>query len=183
MKPSKLIILGFLLFLPLYAHAKAKYSTVELIDMAESGDPDAQFKLGYRYLMDEEYSYNREEGLKWLKLSAENGNIFAQHNLGSIFFEGRIVEKDTDEATVWYTKAAESGFSFSQFLLITLLKDKKPKEAYAWAYVLSQDTNDGWREHGRTLVDEMEKSIDQNEISNFRLFAKDFYNIHLNIKE
>lgn len=182
MKVLKWLVFAVFLF-PHFVYAKTDMSTSELLELAESGDPGAQFRLSYRYLMDNEYPYNPEEGLKWLKLSAENGDRRAQHNLGSVYFEGHIVTKNIDEAIIWYTKAAQNGYSFSQYELIELYMDESPKEAYAWAYVLSRDDAAGWSKHGRELLEKINNKIDPEDVKSAEILGKKYYGLYAKGKQ
>lgn len=65
------------------------------------GSTWAQFRLGILYLEDS----NQEEGLYWVKKSAENENITAQLGLGEIFHTGKYgVKIDKTVASTWLEK-------------------------------------------------------------------------------
>lgn len=53
----------------------------ELLNKALAGDADAQLFLGQRYQEGNGVDENKEEAIKWLKLSAEQGNVYAPHIL------------------------------------------------------------------------------------------------------
>lgn len=53
----------------------------ELLNKALAGDADAQLFLGQRYQEGNGVDENKEEAIKWLKLSAEQGNVYAPYIL------------------------------------------------------------------------------------------------------
>lgn len=78
---------------------------VELRQLAEQGNAEAQYQLGSMYL-DEN---NPDEAVKWLTKSASQGYGFAQDCL-SICYEAGIggVKKDKIQANFWGKKAQET---------------------------------------------------------------------------
>ena len=92
-----------------------------LTKAAEQGDADAQFLLARIYMQDdielvfndypsmetikEMTSKNIEEGVKWLRKSAEQDNLSAQRSLGAYYYK----ENNLEEARKWLHKAAEQG--------------------------------------------------------------------------
>ena len=60
---------------------------------------------------------NRQQAIKWYKLSAEQGHVSAQNNLGFIYGTGLGVPQDYHEAKKWYGLSAEKGGLISQFNL------------------------------------------------------------------
>jgi TPR repeat protein len=65
---------------------------------AQSGDPEAQFLLGYRY--DQEHNYR--EASQWYRKAAAQGYALAQSALGSMYQMGRGVPQNFAEALKWY---------------------------------------------------------------------------------
>ena len=89
---------------------------------AKLGHAEAQFRAG-ELAIDEFGEY--DDGIAWLRKSAEQGNPFAMRRLGSVF-----EEKDKAESDDWYRKAAEAlykaakqGDARAQFELAGLYRD------------------------------------------------------------
>jgi TPR repeat protein len=76
---------------------------------AESGDAEAQFALGNRYIRGDGVPENFAEALQWLRLSADQGNTGAMNNLGIMHSRGMGVAQDYAEAAKWYQLAANQG--------------------------------------------------------------------------
>ena len=86
--------------------------------LAEQGNVDAQFYLGFTYgTGDKGVNKNEEEAAKWFKLSAEQGNEMAQFALGEIYYFGNGVEQNYSEALKWFKLSAEQGFCAGQLAL------------------------------------------------------------------
>ena len=73
--------------------------------VAERGDADAQFGLGYMYDNGEGVLQDYEEAAKWYRKAAEQGNAYAQYNMGVSYEQGQGVPQDSKEAFKWYLKA------------------------------------------------------------------------------
>jgi len=82
---------------------------------AESGNPEAQYKLGLHYLDASDVSRDDTEGLKWLRKSAEAGHPLSQVTLGLIYREGSHgTAENSAESVKWLRKAAEAGDAHGQ---------------------------------------------------------------------
>lgn len=105
---------------------KSKESEIRLLKKAaESGDSDAQIKLGSCYYEGKkgvEQSYI--EALRWFRKAAEQGNAEAQIMLGYCYENGKGVEKDFSETIKWYRLAAEQGNAKAQFKLAVFYSTK-----------------------------------------------------------
>jgi TPR repeat protein len=55
-------------------------SYASLRSQAESGDAEAQYKLGMSYLTGLEIPKDEAKGAGWIKLAAEQGHVRAQYN-------------------------------------------------------------------------------------------------------
>ena len=80
-----------------------------LIDSANSGNTEAQFKLGSAYDYGQGVTRNGNEALKWYLMSAEAGNAEAQNSVGS----GYQAEKKYKLAYEWYEKAAKQNHALA----------------------------------------------------------------------
>lgn len=77
-----------------------------LLELAEKGDAEAQFRLGEFY-ENIEPSKNDQVVYAWYKKAALQNHVKAQYALGRIYEEGRDgVKPDRKEALKWYKKAA-----------------------------------------------------------------------------
>jgi hypothetical protein len=86
------------------------YFTVRLYqESAESGNSDAQYKLGLLYLTGNGALQDFDEAAKWLKLAAEQGYALAQYELGLIYRTGHGVAIDQVQSYVWLNLAAAAG--------------------------------------------------------------------------
>jgi TPR repeat protein len=72
---------------------------------AERGHPDAQYNLGFMYLLGEGIQSDPEEGLRWLRCSADQGNEHAFGLLADLYRNGYYgVPLDPTEAELWEEK-------------------------------------------------------------------------------
>ncbi len=82
----------------------------ELQEMANSGDPTAEFEIATLY--DPQFKLGKltapdiNTAIAWYKRSAEHGSSVAQGNLGLRYFSGRWVANDYAKAMYWLRKAA-----------------------------------------------------------------------------
>ena len=81
---------------------------------AESGNAEAQYKLGFCYERGYSVEHDYSKAVKWYLKAAENENAEAQYSLGW-YFENGIVGQDEYEAVKWYQKAAENGHADAQY--------------------------------------------------------------------
>lgn len=86
----------------------------DLEKAAISGDPAAQYQLGYEYAWGEDSMRNNAEAVKWYLRSAEQGYPNAQDALGYCYEVGKGVKKDQLQSLRWYEKAASQGFAPAQ---------------------------------------------------------------------
>ena len=94
----------------------------ELIQLAEKGDAEAQYKLGERWGRPGS-SQNYGEALKYYRKAAEQNYTLAQIALATMFFNGSGVTKSSLEAEIWLRKAADSGSAEAYYNLVFLYKD------------------------------------------------------------
>ena len=111
--------------------------------LAEQGDADAQFNLGFMYANGRGILKDDAEAVRWYRLSADQGNAFAQYDLGVMYDNGLGVPQDDAEAVRWYRLSADQGNADAQFNLgvmyaIGLGVPQDDAEAVRW-YRLSAD--------------------------------------------
>ncbi len=88
------------------------YMTAEakaLLQAAEQGDAEAQYRLGERYLLGDGVAMNDEEAYKWFAQAAVQGHRQAQHDL-AVHYE----LNDKVEALKWWRMAADQGSAEAQ---------------------------------------------------------------------
>jgi len=85
--------------------------------MAETGDVEAQFKLGLMYQEGQVVEKNDVEAMKWYLKAAEQGYADAQYNLGLMYDKGESIPQNYAKAIQLYKKAAEQGDVNAQFNL------------------------------------------------------------------
>ena len=123
MKKAALIAISLLCFVNF---AWAEIDVKELIKKAESGNTEAQIKLGYMYLDGQGVPKNYAEAMKWAKRAAEKGVAKAQHMLGGIYsIGGPGVPINYVEAMKWYKKAADQGDTEAQIQVALMYYDGK----------------------------------------------------------
>ena len=104
----------------LTAYDSGDYATAlrEWKPLAEQGDVDAQFDLGWMYDMGYGVPEDDKHAVKWYTLAAEQGDDDAQFNLGWMYFHGEGVPEKMNQrfpiALKWYTLAAEQGHDGAQ---------------------------------------------------------------------
>ena len=76
---------------------------------AETGDSEAQFRLGLCYANGHGVTKSEEEAFGLYKLAAESGHHKAQFSLGSCYMHGEGIEADAEEGIRWYKLAADQG--------------------------------------------------------------------------
>jgi serine/threonine protein kinase len=86
----------------------------ELSNMAESGDPEAQFNLALKYNNGEGVGRDYKKAIKWYRKAAEQGNVEAQNNLGIMYDSGMGVKRNFKKAAYWFQKSAEKGNTLAQ---------------------------------------------------------------------
>ena len=85
-------------------------STIPTIEQAaESGDAEAQFKLGALYANGKGVKQDSKAAAQWLRKAAKQGWTAAQTLLAWCYAGGNGVSKNMGEALEWYSAAAEAG--------------------------------------------------------------------------
>lgn len=84
---------------------------------AESGDAQAQFKVGSKYDKGEGVAKDAGRAVEWYQKSATQGFGDAQVSLGVMYALGEGVPKDAGKAMEWFQKGASQGLSRAQYNL------------------------------------------------------------------
>jgi len=92
------------------AYAKKDYKTAikEFQPLAEQGNKDAQFRLGYIYSQGQGVLKDYKEAVKWYRKAAEQDSAYGQNNLGIMYIDGMGVLKDLNKAKYWIKKAYDN---------------------------------------------------------------------------
>ena len=85
----------------------------DVLKLSEDGDVFAQNELGDMYLYGYGIKEDEEEGMKWLKKSAEAGNWGTMHKLGNRYYN----QGNYGEAVEWYRKSFDKGFDWDGYNL------------------------------------------------------------------
>src|SRR5262245_27147503 len=85
-----------------------------LKQLAQKGNPKAQFELGVLFHLGWSTGKDDVEAAKWYRLAAEQGLDAAQNVLGFAYYSGEGVRQDYFEAAKWLKRAADQGFAVSQ---------------------------------------------------------------------
>lgn len=102
-------------------------------ELAEQGNSEAQYKLGYCYNGGRGVPKSSGEAAKWYRKSAEQGNAEAQNSLGDCYAYGDGVMSSYAEAVKWWRKSAEQGNSWGQYHL-------------GWSYVRGEGVEQSYAE-------------------------------------
>jgi TPR repeat protein len=113
------------------------YTLRDLVDVAESGDTLAQFKVGLAYYYGYAVRALPEEAARWFRRAAEHGCVAAQHMLGVQLRDGNGVAQDAGEALRLLRAAADRGYPDAQYDYGLMLFDgngveQNQTEAYSW---------------------------------------------------
>ena len=80
----------------------------ELKPVAEQGNIEAQFILGFMYESGEGVPEDDAKAAQWYEKAAQQGEPNAQNNLGLLYAFGKGVPKDLVQAYFWFDIAAEN---------------------------------------------------------------------------
>ena len=116
-------------------------------EMAEQGDPAAQFALGTRYAIGEEVRQDDSEAARWFSKAAEQGHTEAQAILGGYYMLGRGVPQDLDKAYFWSILAQAGGDAGSKYRVKVLTSRMTPTRIRA-----AQEQADAWLRQRQALA-------------------------------
>jgi hypothetical protein len=116
-------------------------------EMAEQGDPAAQFALGTRYAIGEEVRQNDSEAARWFSKAAEQGHTEAEAILGMYYMLGRGVPQDADKAYFWSFLAEAGGDQGSKYRVKVLSSRMSPNRIRA-----AQEQADAWFRQRQSLA-------------------------------
>lgn len=107
-------------------------------EAAESGDAEAQFRLGTCYATGKHAAKDMDLAYWWFSKAAEQRHAEAQLHLGILYHEGSGVTKNTEKAAKWFTKSAKQGCAEAQYQLSQCYYDglgvpKDLTKAFEWS--------------------------------------------------
>lgn len=122
----------------------------DLVDVAESGDTVAQFKVGLAYYYGYAVESMPKEAARWFRRAAEQDCVAAQHMLGVQLRDGNGVDQDVGEALRLLRAAADRGYPDAQYDYGLMLFDgngvePNHAEAYTWFDKAAAQGSDGAR--------------------------------------
>lgn len=86
-----------------------------LLQAAQTGQPEAQYRLGLLYQDGDGVLQNFATAAEWYAKAAYQGHAGAQNRLARHLYEGLGVPRDTVAALEWFAKAAASGDAQMQY--------------------------------------------------------------------
>jgi len=94
----------------------------KLRQAAESGDAEAQYRLGMLYGNGEGVALDHVQAERWFSLAARQGHEDALLNLAWLYANGAGVETDEARARELYLMAAEHGSGKAQYIVATMYR-------------------------------------------------------------
>lgn len=103
--------------------AKRNSDLLVLAELADGGNPAAQYELGARLAEGRDTQRDAAKAAYWMQKAAEQNYAPAQFRLGSVFEKGQGVARSPRTAALWYGRAAEAGHVRAMHNLGVLLAD------------------------------------------------------------
>ena len=95
---------------------------------AESGDVDAQQRVGAIHANGLGVPQDDVEALKWYRLAAERGHTLAQVGVGSAYLSGKGVRPDQVRGYMWVDLAAAAGDAEAEKIRERLVRSLTPTQ-------------------------------------------------------
>ena len=128
------------------AYEKGDYKTAikhwELL--AEHGNADAQYNLGFMYENGIGLKKNDYWAFLWINKAAQLGQASAQFTLGNMYYTGAGIVKDYKQTVKWFKEAGKKGHASAQFNLGAMYImgnaiDKSLKDAKYWIALANEN--------------------------------------------
>ncbi len=74
--------------------------------LADEGNVNAQFNLGYLYDKGQGVRQNFVEAMRWFRKAADQGDAISQFTIGTMYEVGKGVPVDAVQAHMWFSLAA-----------------------------------------------------------------------------
>jgi TPR repeat protein len=144
--------------------------------LAEEGDVDAQYYMGWMYSNGKGVPKDDKVAVKWYTLAAGQGDSYSQGILGWMYQRGAGVQQDFAEAAEWYRKSAERGVDFAQASLGDLHAEGKGvtqdhMEAAKW-YLKSAEQGNGYAQTQLVRIFREGLGVDQDYTEAAKWFRK-----------
>ena len=89
---------------------------------AESGDPEAQYNIGWMYMNGYGLMMNDQLALEWWQRASDQGYIDATFSLAMLYSQGEgRVKADMDKAVEYYLMAVEDGHEDANLIIRSML--------------------------------------------------------------
>ena len=117
----------------------------DLEKMADSGDSDAQYLIGYSFERGQNNRKDPGQAVKWYELASDNSHPRAQHRLGLMYAIGSGVQQDFSKVARLFESAAKQKYDAAQMDYAMFLYGMGPPEykneveAYAWFIVIESN--------------------------------------------
>jgi TPR repeat protein len=92
----------------------------QLRQLAENGDPAAQFGLGAHYAIGDGVKLDNAEAARWFIKAAEQGHVIAQDTMGAYYWAGRGVPKNLRKAYFWSLLGRAGNNETSKYRIVAL---------------------------------------------------------------
>lgn len=117
-----------------------------LLKKANTGNADAEFRVGVQYELGARVPRDPIQAAAWYRKAADQGDPKAEHSLGVLYEFGTGVPRDYATATDLYRKAAQQGFAPAQFSLGLCYAhgqgvEQSYAQALAWYQKAAQQNN------------------------------------------
>lgn len=117
---------------------------------AESGDPKAQFNVGYCYSKGDVMDQDHAKAFEWYQKAAKKGDARAHYNLSQMYERGEFVKEDRIKAKEHFDKAIELG-------------DERPKNKVTLASA-KEALKNGDREEAKKLFKQISMVVKEAEM-------------------
>ena len=142
--------------------------------LAEQGDADAQFNLGWLYAEGLGVLQDYKTALKWYTLAAEQGYSRAQKDLGFMYHNGEGVLQNYKTAFKWYSLAAEQGHATAQHNLGVMYHNGEGVlQDYVYAHMWWNIAASNGDENGGKLRDEVAEKMYTRQINKAQELAQE----------
>ena len=146
----------------------------EWIPLAQQGDANAQFYVGWMYYNGEGVPKDAKTGGKWITLAAEQGDATYQSFLGEMYIRGQGVLKDDKTAMKWFTLAAEQGDADAQYALGVIYRfGEGVLQDYVYAHMWGNIAASNGSGNGGEFRDNVAKQMTSAQIAKAQELARE----------
>lgn len=112
--------------------------------LAEQGDAQAQYDIGYRYEKGRGVEEDAEVAFAWFQKAAEQKMAKAEYKIGMFYLKGMGVTESKSTARTWLLKAADQGYPPAQYQLGKLYSSNFYKDYDSSLSWLQKARNNGY---------------------------------------